>query len=246
VLSYTAGESFTESIRRTYLPVLSSGTRANELKAQFEPLRAVVEKLDEDDHLGARRALLTLPESQREQRFARMLELEVLSGIEDAADDYAAAAERFAMDYPGSPSLPLQMLEVYSIRGEHELALRAVDQIDALVGGDPFLDFLRAGALRGLGRGGEAVAGLKKAVDALPDIEELRWALVDAAVEESDFAAVAATLRTLRSKFEYQLGVDDLQEAERYRRFLESAEGRQLVEELGSKSSDGGGEESGE
>jgi len=232
VFSYTAGEPFSESVRRTYLPVLASGAKARELRAQYEPLGAVVERLDAKDYLGARRAFIAVSESLRGQRFARILELEVLSRIDEAAVDYAEATQRFERDFPDDPSLPLRMLEAHSIRGEHTEALRRVDQIDALLGGDAFLNFLRAGALEGLGREADAVAGLAEAIIAEPEIEELRWALVHTALPAKDFGAVAGALRALRQDFEYQLDAEEIEESADYREFASSEEGKDFLEEI--------------
>jgi len=239
MFSYSSGETLSESMRRTYLPLLvgESGGELDEaerrlLRAGYEEFQRAVAAFHEGDFAAARREFATVPEALREQRFGRVLEIEILSRADVEPQEYAAVLEAFGKAFPGDPSLPLMMLEHHSLRGEHEQVLARIDEIDVLLGGDEFLHFLRAGALSGLGREAEAVVGLQRAIAAEPEIEELRWALVLAALPAGEHALVAETLRALKSDFEYDFSAEQLQAAEAYEDFVESPEGQEVLSEL--------------
>lgn len=239
MFSYSSGETLSESMRRTYLPLLvgESGGELDDgerrlLRAGYKEFQRAVAAFHEGDYAAARREFATVPVALREQRFGRVLEIEILSRDDVEPQAYADALEAFGRAFPGDPSLPLMMLEHHSLRGEHEQALARIDEIEALLGGDEFLHFLRAGALSGLGREAEAVVGLRRAIAAEPQIEELRWALVLAALPAGEHALVAETLLVLKTDFEYEFSAEQLQAAEAYEDFVESPEGMKVLAEL--------------
>ena len=239
IFSYSAGETMSESMRRTYLPMLlaESGSALGEeeerlLLAGYNEYEKVISAFSDEDFVAARRGFDKVPQALREQRFGRILEIEILSRIDGEPEAYAAAMQKFAETFPDDPSLPLMMLEHHSIRGEHEEVLQRIDELDAMLGGDVFLHFVRVGALSALGREGEAVEGLRAAITAEPEIEELRWAMVHAALSAGEYDLVADALRVLKGEFDYEFSAEQLQDAEGYEAFVESEAGKKVLEEL--------------
>ena len=239
LFSFTSGEWFSGSTRRTFLPLLvaeSGGELKREderrLMAEYEAFQQVVEAADRGEYQGALRKLERVSGKLRGQRFARLLKLQILSRIEEEPEAYTAALAKFRDDFPNDPSSPLLLLEYHSLSGESEKALGCIDELETQLGGDPFLHFMRAGALSALGRESEAIAGLQEAVVAEPEIEELRWALIQAALAAGENGIVAETLRELRRDFEYQMSAEEIEGADEYRDFARSEEGKTLLGEL--------------
>jgi hypothetical protein len=239
IFSYSSGETMSESMRRTYLPVLvgeSGGALGEEeerlLLAGYDEYQKVLADFSDDEFAAARRGFDKVPEELREQRFGRILKIEILSRLDGEPEAYAAALQEFAETFPEDPSLPLMMLEYHSIRGEHEEVLGRIDELDEMLGGDTFLHFVRVGALSALGREGEAVEGLRSAIAAEPEIEELRWAMVHAALSAGEHELVADALRVLKGEFEYEFSAEQLRDAEGYEDFVESEAGKKVLEEM--------------
>lgn len=57
---------------------------------------------------------------------------------------YQHALEHYAFTFPDGGSAYLMMIDAYYLKKEYEKGMAALDKLDKVVGGDPFLDFYRA------------------------------------------------------------------------------------------------------
>lgn len=58
-------------------------------------------------------------------------------------DSYITAIESFAASYPDASNIYLIMLDAYYLKREVEKGLYAINKLDTITGGDPFLNFFR-------------------------------------------------------------------------------------------------------
>lgn len=164
----------------------------------------------------------TLPESV--QRLPEILLLRVHAAR--AVDDeiYSDAMQDFARWHPSSSALDLMTFDVHVIAEDHDAALASVDRIDERVGGDPYLDFLRAGVHFDAGRKGRAVQFARVAMEREPRLgERAHWTLIEFGLADEKYDMVLELLLALERDYDIVFG--DLAEFEVYAGFVASPAG---------------------
>jgi len=137
------------------------------------------------------------PEVRRSRVFlAARLQAAKLGGD----DAYTEALDDFAKLYPKDPVRALVNVDRHYSRGDFARARRSVDELDRMVGGDPYLNVLRANAYVAEGNLPAARKAAEAAVAGEPDMPKTHWTLVDVALLQRDFAEVARTLTRMESE----------------------------------------------
>jgi hypothetical protein len=127
--------------------------------------------------------------------------------------------------YPNDPNIEMVALGHYMNRNRFELALLAIDAIDKHVGGDPYLDAIRATVYL---RSTDYDVARKKsdaAVAALPDVVPVHSIAAEVAVRQRDFAGAVKVLDTMETKFGKTL-VPDPADDDAWKSFFSSDEYR--------------------
>lgn len=75
---------------------------------------------------------------------------------------YLRLMERFRAAHPGDPALDLMGIDYHYLRKEYPPALAALGRLDEAVGGDPYLDLIRANLLAEGGRPADARAAAER------------------------------------------------------------------------------------
>ncbi len=99
--------------------------------------------------------------------------------------------------YSTEPGVSLLLLGVYVDRGEDDRGLAALDAIDRAVGGDPWLDLLRAQVEKARGDLAKAKRLATAAAAAAPTQPAPLWVLVEVALAQDDHAVTADLVRRL-------------------------------------------------
>ena len=110
--------------------------------------------------------------------------------------------------YPNDPSIEMVALGHYMNRNRFELALLAIDAIDKHVGGDPYLDAIRATVYLQINKHDVARKKSDAAVAAVPDVVQVHAIAAEVAVRRLDFAGAVKVLDTMETKFGKTLGPD--------------------------------------
>lgn len=236
---YTAGEYVSASMRRTLLPALTQLNRSF-LERLSSPELEYLEHLTTIQEIGqhmlarnfdeALRIHDSLPEDVRRDKSLRLTELNLLASTE-GGDRYLRAMEAYRESYPSDPSLAIMLLDYHALRGNYDQTMVTIDQIEASVGGDTYLDLVRAAACATVGRSQESVDRARAYIAGHPQDEEGYWTLVGSSLATGDFATVAQGLAELRSRFAYQFTHESLEAEPSYADFLASPEGREFLAE---------------
>ena len=97
---------------------------------------------------------------------------------------------------------PIARMYLYEAQGRVDEALEAIDDIDKIVGGDPFLNYHRAKLIRTIGgRQDEAVKLLEKVVKNHHDIWTAHILLLRSWIEKRDAAQVERVLLLIEERF---------------------------------------------
>ena len=145
-------------------------------------------------------AIQRLPPDMRDTKQVRHVEVRAVSGLEND-ELYAKTIEAYAAKFPNDPSLDLLRIDSEHIRKRFDKVLELIDALDKRVGGDPFLDSMRATALAHAGKLDEGIKRAKQATAAIPDIPDVWRTQLTLQVAAGHNRGALKTLETLQQTF---------------------------------------------
>ena len=215
----SAGERFSDVI----------GGAVDMLDAPPAEVEALAEKTQRVNSLmankqwkDAEQAFRALPSKFRATKAARLMELRIAAELGD--DTYRVALEAFAKASPNDAALALLQIDRALLQKQPADALRHIDGLDQHVGGDPYLDVLRADAQAAAGKLDEALAAAERAAKAVPAIDAVWWVLLTQQAANARFADATATLAVLRDRFQHDVSAETLGSDERFTVLVQSPE----------------------
>jgi tetratricopeptide (TPR) repeat protein len=224
---YMAGEYLSDAFRRIMLPVIA------------ERSRNIFDKLV----VGEQDYLKDLPEVARAGglvnqgkpaeamaiyktlRPGTLKDKTVLVGRLRAAQalgekECLAVLEEFEKRFPKDPCLDLISIDAFLLKNDIPGALNAVDRLDLSVGGDPYLDVLRASYHDALGDLNSAAECARRAIEREPTLVEAYLTLLELLIKQEKYDEALARMKELREKFDVPL--DDIDQREEYAGFVKS------------------------
>jgi len=171
-----------------------------------------------------------LPEAVRQQKECMALGIRLASQVDEKK--FHAAVRDYLTRFPDDPSVLLVALASHRMAGRYDEALAAVDALDKAIGGDPYLDVVRAEALMCAGKLDEARQKALAAAKSGPDWGDACFLLLDIELRTKRFKEVAGLLTILEDRFGYDFsamdGIPDFAEfmkSEEYRAWLKRKKG---------------------
>jgi hypothetical protein len=159
----------------------------------------IVQLANDGDLEAALATYEELPEATRLDRDFLAARLYVAQELD--TERHVAALEALIAACPGE--LEVLRWELAVAREDERAALAALDAIDRRVGGDPFLDGLRAEAHSALGEHVRAMELANRVTETLPDLEGVYWILLGCAVEARDHRRTRYALERLTVTFHH-------------------------------------------
>jgi hypothetical protein len=230
VYIHLSGELLSDTLRRAYLAGVAQESRGvlDELMGKevayvkhMPQIKRLAELVQQRQHAQALQAWQALPAEVQQQSEVLLLRVQAAAGVSEPAYEEAMAA--FAAAWPDSPALTLMSIDRHVLRKEWAQAQAALDKVDARVGGDPYLDLVRAGVFVQSGQPAQARARCEAAMRreaglAYPAL----CALLDVLLAEKDWRATAETLTRLER--EHGVTWKDLTEVEAFAGFVRTPE----------------------
>jgi tetratricopeptide (TPR) repeat protein len=145
-----------------------------------------------------------------------------------AVAELEEATARYASSFGAGQRVRLEImrLDIAWAKKSYRDVLKLIDELDRRVGGDPYLDSIRADAYRHLEDNGKAVAYAKRATERDPGVESAWWMLATAQSAAHEFAAAIQTLERLRDRFDADVSRPTLRGDERFGDLVRSSEYR--------------------
>lgn len=188
-------------------------------------LARIVELANAGDHEAALAVYEELQEPARSD--PDFLSARLYAAQQLDAERHVAALESVIAASTGE--LEILRWELAVAREDHRAALLALDAIDRRVGGDPFLDGLRAEAHSALGEAARAMELANRATEALPDMEAVWWILLGCSVEARDHPRTREALERLVVTFFRNNSLEDVESAVDLTDFFASEEGEKWL-----------------
>jgi tetratricopeptide (TPR) repeat protein len=244
---FLAGEHFSAIVRRGALPALAEAKKSflgkmlgseSDFMANLDDIQKMQALAAQGKHKEALAECLKLPASLQKDR--NILVQRVTYAAKVGATAYNAAVADYRKWHPESPALQLMLLDYHFYRKEFDEALACIDGLDKTVGGDSYLDFMRANLHYSAGRTEEARATALKAVEREPTLIQPYWSLLTLSVEAKDFAETARLLTIVEEGFPVRF--DALEEAEPYAEFVKSPEYEKWLAARAAREKEGGGD----
>ncbi len=215
------GESLSETMR-DLRDSLAESDNVTELGAAMKRIQS----LTDDKHPREALDLLrTLPADVRASKMVLTVEIQLARSLGDDAG-YLEVIERYAKSFPNDPSLDFVRIDSDVLHKQYDAELAAIDRIDKRVGGDPYLDVMRAGAYLELHQPAEAIARARKATEREATMKDAWWMLLSAQAAGKDFTGAIATLEVLRDKFGVRVDPASLGADERFQELVGSKDYR--------------------
>jgi tetratricopeptide (TPR) repeat protein len=221
------GEWVSQTARRGFLPFMAQLEEGsldrmkpgeNLFLENIPSILSMQQRYRQGDFVGALEVFDSLPAELKKHRNILMTRFAI--ALEIGGEAYDAAMLDLKNNFPGDPGLDLVLVDHYFNEGRFDRALEIIDRIDGWVGGDPYLDFMRANVLYADGKPDEARAAARRAIEREPGLEDPYWTLVSISLDEGNYAETARLL----SEIEGELGVviGDLSTIPEYSKFVQS------------------------
>ncbi len=216
---YLTGEQLSSTFGNLFDLALHSGA-AVEMSEKVTRIKTLMAS---KQLVEANALLKSLPASLRNSKALLLLGVQIASGLNDDAE-YVSAIETYGKAFPNDPSLDLVMVDAAFLRKKYDDAIKMIDRLDKRLGGDPYLESLRAGAYGESGRYAEALVHAKKATEQEPTLVQNWWALLTQQAGGKDYPGALVTLAVLRDKFHASVEHENLRADPRFTVLTQSKE----------------------
>jgi hypothetical protein len=231
---YLAGERMSEIFRRSAIPLaqqlpkmwLDRLTKPQSTYiANFRNVSKMAEKLREQRPDEALAIYRQLPAELQRDKNVLMIRYQAAVAASDL--ELIAALEDFRRHHPNDVCLDFLLIDYYIVRREFAKALEAINRVDKSVGGDPFLDSLRADVVFRQGDSAKAFQFAENAVNGVKDVADPVYTLIGLSLEAKDHARTLAGLRLLEVRFQVRFA--DLKTVPEYAEFVKSPQGAEWI-----------------
>jgi tetratricopeptide (TPR) repeat protein len=172
----------------------------------------------------------SLPTELREQKTVLVVHLKAAQS-DDA--EYSAALATYRRLYPTDPGVDFLSIDYHVLKKNYDEAIRCVDKVDMVVGGDPFLLTVRANVLAEAGRFEQARTASEKAIEQEPELKEGYWSRISVALKEKNHADTLKWLKRVVEKTSVEIA--DLTTEDDYADFVKSPQHEEWLKWYGRR-----------
>jgi len=235
--AFATAEFISQAARRDLLPVLASdsGTPLDKLPAadrdflaDLPTLRRLAAMLSAGNFQEGMVLLKELRSETRKQKFALLLQIKAAQSI--GGDVYFRAIDEIRRLYPEDPCLEFLAFNYHKQKRDFAAVLQSVDRLDKLVGGDPYLDVLRAIVLEEKDDRPGAKRYARRAMGADPTWLAPYYIILHLSLKDQNHDETLRQLKVLDADF--SIPFKNLSEQPEFSRFAKSPQYREWIEYL--------------
>jgi hypothetical protein len=205
---YLSGENLSATFSDLFTGALKSmdkGEDAGNLKDVMSRVRSASSR---GDFKGAKTELAGLTPTLRATKSVRLLEIQNEMELDEG--DYLKLIDAYRRDFPSDPSIDMVSIDGYYLHKDFKGVERTLDRLEKRVGGDPYIDALRAHMFLADGKPADAVKAANAATKAEPDLIDGWYATVDADAGAKDYAGAVHGMEVLKKQFQIVFEADNL------------------------------------
>lgn len=148
-----SGEPLSRTLHRLALPALVQQDRSlldrllgreRSFVENMTKFRDMGLKIQAEEYEEALRIHGELPKDLRQDKTVRLLEMNALVHLEGGDERYLQAIERYRDAFPDDPAMSMIVLDYHIVKGDYEVSMGLIEEIGGWVGGDPYLEVMRA------------------------------------------------------------------------------------------------------
>jgi tetratricopeptide (TPR) repeat protein len=196
VYLFSGGEMLSQTARRLWIPFIAQtlgGKGLTDEDREFinsrDTLHAIDVAFEQRQSANVVAGYRQLPKRLRENKTIILTIIMALGrGGEQARSDFLEMTELFRRLFPNDACADFMSFDAYVFKKDYEAALKAVEHIDASLGGDTYQRTLRANVLIELKRYEEARKQLDAVLEEEPALENAYWARIQLSLTEKKHA----------------------------------------------------------
>jgi hypothetical protein len=224
---FIAGEFISDTIHRGMLPLAAAESRTflDKLLTQEQDyvrdlpkLKPISDAILKGNKQDALRQIKDLRPGTKKEKSVLLIRIQAAQEIDES--DYVATLEEYRTLFPNDPSLDLQSIDYYTLKRDFANVLKCIDRLDQSVGGDPYLNCIRASVAIERGDGAEARRLAKLTIDQEPSLQSPYFLLIDVSLKEKKYDETLAGLKQFHGAFGMIL--EDLPSVPEYAGFVKS------------------------
>lgn len=230
VYIYASGEPLSQTFRRFVLGFAAERNQSAIAKLSGEE-QVLTKHIGDVVEMGtmvrngqnkeALAAFRKLPAALQKNKMIQIIALHAAAGTGDD-NEYLTEMERFRRDHPNDAAGDLNAIDYYLLKKDYDEMLKAIDRLDRSLGGDPYLEAMKANGLAEAGRFKEARASADKAIQDAPKLLQVYWVRTTVATMAKDHPDTLKCLKALVENVEPGLGPDNLLADERFVEFVKT------------------------
>ncbi len=140
-----------------------------------------------------------LPDDIKKDQMIQFARLQAAKGLQ--GDTYDQAVREYRKAFPDAANMDMIMIDAYRAHKLYPKVLASIDGLEKTIGGDPFMDYLRAETYMDKKDAGDAKRYAQKAVDGDPNILPAYTLLLDISLKLKRYADTSAALTKLKERF---------------------------------------------
>ncbi len=227
-----SGENMVQTLRRVFVASATKPGFVERLQGKDNLYRRNLDSIvkmntafQEGRPADALKIYKTLPSEVQKEKFLMLMHIYFSQPVDD--HEYLAAIAAYRQAFPSDGASDLLSIDYYLIKKQFQQAREAVDRLDKLVGGDPYLAVLKAGVYLQEEKLGPAAETIERAIEADPTMLDSYWTRVGIALQAKDHAATLAWLKQLDANF--TMDWSDLAQTPQYADFVTSDEYQEWI-----------------
>jgi hypothetical protein len=244
---FLSGEMISQTFRRMYIPTAAHESRGilsrltglsgpeKEFVENFPKFEQMANALREQKFQSVIDTYNQLPAGLKKDKTFLLLRFQAAQGLDEKT--YASAIEDFRTYHPSDPCVDMLSIDYFLLKKQYPRALECINRLDKAVGGDPYINVLRAGLHLEQGDLDAAERDARKAIEQEPTLSGGYMTMVTVSAGKKHYDETLAMLKTLHEKFHVRF--DDLAQSEALADFVKSPQYQEwLAYERKSRSSE--------
>jgi len=176
-----------------------------ELAASSTALTEVVQSIKDQRYQDAIDRINALPLPIRDQKQFQMFKVKATMFLGGEAHERALSEARRL--FGDDPTFDLMLIDSYLLQGDYNASRASIDRLDALVGGDPYLEVLRSSVASRQGDLAQAKRLCQNAIEQEPDMIQAYNMLLTVTVRGGDFDGAVEALTRMEEQFDFEVDI---------------------------------------